>query len=68
MATSFAGPAPVTARTLEDCPEYDGTPSSGCRNCRKGRSNDCRHPYRSGKTFRDRRNLRVRNRNLKDLI
>jgi hypothetical protein len=53
---------------LEDCPMFDGTPSSGCRNCRKGRSNDCRFPYRKGKTFRDRRNLRVKNRKLKDLI
>lgn len=68
MATSYSGPAPVTVRTLEDCPDYDGTPSSGCRACKKGRSNDCRYPYRKGKTSRDRRNIRHRLKNIKDLL
>ncbi len=60
MATRDSGTAPITVRTLEDCPEFqEGNPKMrGCKPCRGGASNHCRHPYRPGKSRRQ--NLKFR--------
>lgn len=62
MATRDSGYAPITARTLEDCPEYDPKhPSTtGCKPCRSGASNHCKHPYRRGKTRRENLHVKVK--------